>query len=272
MRDFIRAALLLTWLVPATCVLMGVQGLALRRRWPLARTLPVFFHRMVCALLRVRIQQIGAPTSRRPLLIIANHLSWLDISVLSTLLPLSFIAKSEVASWPVFGTFARLQRSIFIDRARRQATGAANAVIAERLGQGDAIVLFAEGTTSDGNRVLPFRSALVGGAREAMAASGQSDRPVMVQPLTIDYLRRGGLPLGRADRPSIAWYGAMELVPHLLALMHGPPLDAVAVWGEPIPFGSDSDRKRVTKRAEQAIRDARTALKRGAPLEPFRPF
>jgi lyso-ornithine lipid O-acyltransferase len=265
MRDSIRAALVLVWLVPATCVLMGVQGLALRWHPPLARTLPVYFHRMVCTLLRVRIEQIGAPASRRPLLIIANHLSWLDISVLSTLLPLSFIAKSEVATWPVFGAFARLQRSIFIDRARRQATGAANAVIAERLGAGDAIVLFAEGTTSDGNRVLPFRSALVGAARGAFADWPDGGAPVLVQPLAIGYPRRAGLPLARAERPAIAWHGDMKLLPHLMAVLRGPPIDAVAIWGEPIPFDRDSDRKAVTRQAEHAVRAGCAAIRIGAP-------
>jgi lyso-ornithine lipid O-acyltransferase len=256
----LRAALVLACLVPSTCVLLAVQWLALRYRWGLAHTLPVVFHRMVCALLRVRIKQIGEPNPRRPLLIVSNHSSWLDITVLSTLMPLSFIAKAEVATWPVFGTFARLQRSIFIDRQRRQATGAANAAIAERLADGDAIVLFAEGTTSDGNRVLPFRSALLGAARDAIAVS---DSHVMVQPLAIGYPRRAGLPLARADRPSIAWYGDMDLVPHLIAIMQGPPIDAVAVWGEPISFDRDSDRKAVTRLAEQAVRKGCAAIARG---------
>ena len=79
--------------------------------------------------------------------------------------PVSFVAKAEVASWPVLGTLARLQRTIFIDRTRRQHTG----VVAERSRparrrNGEVVVLFAEGTTGDGNRVLPFRSALLGAA------------------------------------------------------------------------------------------------------------
>lgn len=104
---------------------------------------------------------------------LSNHVSWLDIIVLGSLRPLSFVAKSEIAGWPVVGTLARLQRTVFIDRARRADTAAVNAAVARRLAGGDLIVLFAEGTTGDGTRLLPFRSSLVGAARAALAGRGQ---------------------------------------------------------------------------------------------------
>jgi 1-acyl-sn-glycerol-3-phosphate acyltransferase len=259
----LRIAAVLALLVLATPPLMLLQWLALRYGWGLAHRLPLLFHQMVCRLLRIRITPVGHPARDRPLLVLSNHSSWLDITVISTLLPVSFIAKTEVGTWPVFGTFARLQRSIFIDRTRRQATAGANREIAERLAAGDAIVLFAEGTTNDGNRLLPFRSALVGAARDAIVHAGH-DRHVVIQPLSVSYPRRGGLPVGRAERPQVAWHGSMDLVPHLAGIIAGPPLDAVVVWGEPIAFDRDSDRKEVTRRAEDAVRSG-IAAARGAP-------
>ncbi|PSC04885.1 1-acyl-sn-glycerol-3-phosphate acyltransferase [Alsobacter soli] len=255
----LRIAAVLAVLVPITLVLMVVQWSALKAGSPIAHRLPRRFHQFVCALFRIRIEVAGAPAEGRPLLVLANHTSWLDITVISTLLPLSFVAKREVGSWPVFGTFARLQRSIFIDRQRRKGAAEANREIAERLAGGDAIVLFAEGTTSDGNRVLPFKTAVVGAARDAIAEAGHTGH-VLVQPLTIAYPRRGGLPVGRPDRPALAWYGDMELIPHLAPVIAGQPIDAVAVWGEPIAFDAGSDRKTVTRTAENAIRRAYAGL------------
>ncbi len=239
--------------VPVTLVLMGVQWLAIRCNLRLAHTLPVAYHRFACALLRVRITVEGAPAAARPLLVLSNHTSWLDITVLSTMIPVSFIAKSEVGTWPVFGALARLQRSIFIDRTRRKGAATANREIAARLVDGDAIILFAEGTTSDGNRVLPFRSAVVGAARDALAQA-EPGRAVTVQPLAVAYPARAGLPVGRAQRPFIAWYGDMDLLPHLAAIVTGPPIDAVVVWGQPVAFAHDTSRKAITRTLEDAVR------------------
>src|SRR5690349_21282017 len=255
----LRIGLMLALLVPVTLVLMGVQALALRFGWRFAHLLPMHFHRFVCRMFRIRIRQVGAPAAGRPLLVMANHTSWLDITVISTLAPVSFIAKREVASWPLFGTFARLQRSIFIDRTRRKGAAEANREIAERLADGDAIVLFAEGTTSDGNRVLPFRSSLVGAARDAVAEAGHTGH-VLVQTLTVAYVARSGLPMTRRERPDIAWYGAMELMPHLGAYLMGGPLDAVCAWGEARALDTGANRKAVTKAAEDEVRGTYAGL------------
>ena len=131
-----------------------------------------------------------------------------------------------------------------------------NATVARRLAAGDVIVLFAEGTTSDGNRVLPFRSSLVGAARAALADSGRSSA-IHLQPLAIAYTRRNGLPVTRRERPEIAWYGDMDLVPHLAGVARAAaPFDVRVTWGEPIPFDAASDRKRATAQAEAAVRRA----------------
>ena len=149
-----------------TAALILPQWLAVALRLPARRLIPVVYHRAICRLLGVRIRIVGNPPRRGPVLLVANHVSWLDICVLTALAPVVFVAKREVATWPLFGLLAKLQRSVFIDRTRRAATRDTNAEIAARLAEGDPVVLFAEGTSSDGNRVLPFRSSLHrGGAR-----------------------------------------------------------------------------------------------------------
>ncbi|CAM5773800.1 1-acyl-sn-glycerol-3-phosphate acyltransferase [Labrys miyagiensis] len=231
--------------------LIPLQWLAVRRDWSLARNLPVFFHRCVCAIIGVKVAIRGSEAAERPLLIVANHVSWLDIVVLGSVAPLSFIAKSEVAGWPVIGLFARLQRSIFIERERRHKTRQATAAIGERLKAGDAMVLFGEGTTSDGIHILPFRSALLGAAREAL---GDGDRLAYVQPLALRYTKRGGLPIGRGAMQEVAWIGDVDLAPHLMGVLSGPPIDVVVSWGEALPYGTDTDRKVLTRRLENEVR------------------
>ncbi len=241
-----------------TLALLPVQWLALRGNLKLSHRLPVRYHRLVCRLLGIRVRVHGNPATERPLLLVANHVSWTDIMVLGGVLPLSFIAKSEVAKWPVFGTLARLQRTVFVDRTRRSATGATTKEVAERLSSGDAIVLFAEGTTGDGNRILPFRSPLLGAAKEAAGGDGT----VFVQPVALAYLRRNGLPLHRRDKPAVAWYGDMDLIPHLAGIVAGGGLDVAVAFGEPILFGAGTDRKEVTRRAEAEVRRMLTELRR----------
>jgi 1-acyl-sn-glycerol-3-phosphate acyltransferase len=232
-------------------LLVPLQALAVRFGWGIARRLPVHFHRLGLKVLGVRVTVLGEPHGGRPLLIASNHVSWLDIVVLGSIAPLSFIAKAEVADWPVFGTFARLQRSLFVERERRSRTGEQAAAIARRLVGGDAMVLFPEGTTGDGNELLPFRSSLVGAARHALDAGGHSH--VLVQPVAIAYTRLHGLPMGRQWRPLVAWTGEMELPEHLMAIAREGALDVTVAFGTPIPFDRDGDRKRVTAAAEAEV-------------------
>lgn len=234
--------------------LAPIQSVILRLGGAGAGRLPVWFHRAFVTLFGVRVLVRGRPPDGQPTLVLSNHVSWLDIAVVGSLVPVSFIAKSEVAAWPIFGLFAKLQRSVFIDRARRADTVAVNQAVAHRLAQGDLIVLFAEGTTGDGNRMLPFRSSLVGAARAAL--TDRNLNRIHLKPLGLAYVRRNGLPVTRRERPAIAWYGDMDLAPHLAAFVRDGPLDVEVTWGEPIAFGAASDRKRATAEAEAGVRQA----------------
>lgn len=217
---------------------------------------PVLFHRVFLWLFSVRVTQTGTPPAPgEPALVLANHVSWLDIIAIGSLRPLSFVAKSEIAGWPVIGHLAALQRTLFIDRARRGATATVSAAMGHRLADGELVVLFAEGTTGDGTRLLPFRSSLVGAARAALQAESERAR-IRLQPLAITYPRRNGLPVVRSERAEIAWYGDMELAPHLAAFVQGGPIDVHVVWGAPILFEADSDRKVATAAAEAEVRRA----------------
>jgi len=244
-----------------TLVLMPVQYLAVWLNLPLQRMVPVFYHRLVCALIGVRIRQIGTRKTDEPVLILSNHVSWLDISVISAAAPVVFVAKKEVGTWPIFGTLARLQRSVFVDRESRTKTGQTTGEIAGRLLKGDAVVLFAEGTSNDGNRVLPFRSSLVGAVHHALGRSSHR-QSVTVQPLSIAYVGLGGLPMGRALRNHVAWYGDIDLLPHLKDVLAVGAIDVVLTWGEPVAYDVNVSRKEIAQRSENTVRKLTVAALR----------
>jgi len=251
MRRFV-AALALVRLSAITLVALPIQMLAVRFDWRLARSLPVWWHRRALDAMGVRVTVSGAPVVDRPLLVTPNHSTWLDISVIASLMPISFVAKAEVAGWPLFGLFARLQRTVFVDRTRRSSTGRTAAELGTRLAAGDCMVLFPEGTSSRGDEVLPFRSALLGAARTAIVDGGHAR--VWVQPMSVAYTRIAGLPIGRAERPRVGWYGDMDLVDHLWGVFTAGGLDVEIVWGEPLPFDETTNRKALGATLEEAVR------------------
>lgn len=247
-----RIALMVVVLTMLTLVSLPLQALAIRFDWPIARFLPWLWHRIACPLAGLRVIVRGTPASARPLMLVANHQSWADIIALGHVMPLSFIAKSEVRDWPAFGLLARLQRTIFVERDARHRTADQAHAIADRLTAGDAMVLFAEGTTSDGNEVLPFKTALFGAAQAALRRSDAG--VVAIQPVAIAYVRAHGLPLGRFFRPLAAWPGDVSLAPHLLRFLQEGAIDVEISFAEPIVFTGDSDRKAVARAAESAVR------------------
>jgi 1-acyl-sn-glycerol-3-phosphate acyltransferase len=197
---------------------------------------------------------------------VANHTSYFDILVLSSAARVSFVAKSEVASWPLFGTLARLQETVFIERAKRSQTVEARDLIRERLAQGDALVLFPEGTSNDGNRVLSFKSALMGAAEAELGADPQGRvRHVPVQPVSVSYVGLYGLPMARDMRPLFAWYGDMELVPHLWEAMCTGPLDVIVEFHAQISVDTEGGRKALAAAAEAVVRRGQARALAGLP-------
>lgn len=260
LRRKLTIASRLVALAPAFLLGIPAQWLALKFAPSVARQLPLLFHRYLLFVLRVKVERRGITEPARPLLIVANHLSWLDIVVISSLFPVSFIAKSEVGDWPLFGSLARLQRSVFVERERRAKTGEVNRAIASRLERGDALVLFAEGTTSDGKRILPFRSALIGAAQAVLEGDAAT---AFIQPLNIVYPRIGGLPISHGDHPLIAWHGDMALVPHLSDLLTLPGLDCTVTLLPAHRVEPGGDRKRLTRAIEAEIRAVHARIRTG---------
>jgi 1-acyl-sn-glycerol-3-phosphate acyltransferase len=239
-----------------------VRWLAVNRGWRSADGLPVLFHRALCAALGVRVRVHGRPASTRPQLVVSNHISWLDIPVLGSMRPAEFLAKKEVGAGRVVRALLALQGVSLVDRSRRGGIPAVNAKIAGRMRDGAAVILFAEATTGDANRLLRFRSSHFEAVRQTLGIGGAGQ--AIVQPIFIAYARREGLPLGRSERPTIAWYGDMSFFDHLWRLLAAGRIDCDIYWGPPIPFFRDSNRKEVARRTEDTVRTlAREARAKG---------
>jgi lyso-ornithine lipid O-acyltransferase len=211
------------------------------------RLIPKTYHRIMRGLLGLNIAVQGLPSSCRPLCVVSNHTSWLDVVVISSFLPVVFVAKQEVASWPFFGWLAQLQRSIFVDRYRRHQVHQTIDRIADALVTGEIIGIFPEGTSTDGMDVVPFRSALIGAVHAALRREPHMSA-IFVQPVSVTYVG--------ANRRSAVWALEDEIpfFSHLLRVANMRRINVAVTWGEPVPADMNSDRKALTKGLEQTVR------------------
>ena len=248
------------------------QASALRFNLPRRKTFPHRYHKFLCKLFGIRVTVIGKPVQDKGVLMIGNHTSYFDILVLSSAAQVSFVAKSEVQNWPFFSTLARLQQTVFVERTRRSQTGEARDQIRDRVLQGDALILFPEGTSSDGNCVLPFKSALMGAA-EAVVGTDAQGNPIYVpvQPVSVAYVGLYGMPMGRENRPLFAWYGDMDLVPHLIEAVKTGPIDVVVEFHEPITIDQVGGCKKLAAVTETIVREGQTRALRGGMKTARRP-
>lgn len=261
MITWLRIAIGAIVLLAVTLLLLPFQLLGLRFNWKIRRFLPRLWHRVACRVLGIRVRVHGVLEAKRPLLLAANHASWKDILVLGSVADVVYIAKSEVRGWPVFGILARLQATIFVEREQRQKTGEKVNEIAERLAAGEIVVLFPEGTTSDGNRLLEVKSSLFGAA--ASAVPHAPDGIVHIQPVSIAYTGLHGMAMGRYHRPIAAWPGDIELMPHLMGILRAGAVDVDVDFGERVDYTRMSNRKAVSRTVEARIRAMLGARLRG---------
>ena len=196
--------------------------------------------RRALRVLGVRVHTTGEVP--RGAVVAANHLGYLDILVLAAQAPAVFVAKREVRTWPVFGWFARRAGTRFIDRGRRADVARVAAEFAPVIAGGANLVLFLEGTSTEGRTVLPFRSSLL----EPVARAGWPAVPVAL---------RYAVPTPHSAVREVCWWGDMTLAPHLLGFAGLPHIDAVVAWGEPVV--ASGDRKVLAMELHRAVRSLR---------------
>lgn len=241
-------------LAAAAFLVAAAPWTALARARGVARpSASVWLHRLLLAILRVRLRRFGEPGAGSRL-IVANHVSWLDILALGAVEPMAFLAKSEVGAYAATRWLVDLQGVVYVERRRKRCIPEVNAAMAREIAAGGPVVLFAEATTSDGARLLPFRSSHFEAALSARAH---------VQPVYLDYRRFSGLSATRRAKLTAAWYGDMPFWPSLTAVVAVNGMACDIYYGEPIE-AAGLDRKALARRTEAAIRELKRRAWRGA--------
>ncbi len=257
-RAIRRALTILLWTLPA----MLVQAVLLLLAGPAKVAFAKLYWAVCARLLGLTVRVIGEPavSTSRPIVFVSNHSSWLDVPVLGGTLEGCFVAKAEIAGWPLVSTIARLGRTVFVSR-QRGATRNERDAMRDRLGRGDNIILFPEGTTSDGSRVMPFRSTFF--------ALAEGENPPLIQPVSVVYDRLAGLPTGRACRPLFAWYGDMDIASHYWRLAQHRGLRATVLLHAPLDPALFPNRKALSRAVWHAVADGAATLRQNRPARPL---
>lgn len=178
---------------------------------PFYRQLPHYFHRGLQIILGLKVAYSGSQSQLQPTLFVSNHISYLDIFVLGEIRAF-FIAKSEVANWPVLGPLAKFQNTLFIERKPGKARQQLD-VMQNHLSAGNSLILFPEGTSTEGAHVEPFKSSLF-----AAADASEDQVKVAIQPVTVAYTSYAGRSMNKAIRDNYAWYAEMPFTAHFFNL------------------------------------------------------
>jgi lyso-ornithine lipid O-acyltransferase len=215
-----------------------------------------------CRAIGLSVRVIGAPIPKgRPVVFSANHCSWLDIPVLGGQLEACFVSKDEIARWPGVSLVARLGRTVFVSRTRGTVERERDSM-RMRLAAGDNLLLFPEGTSSDGSRVLPFRTAFFS------IAEGQGDEAPLIQPVSVVYDRLAGLPTGRSTRTVFAWYGDMDLATHFWQLAQWKGMRATILLHPPLDARTFASRKALSQATWNAVAGGAATLRQNRPVQP----
>ena len=202
-------------------------------------------------LIGLEVRYRGEPMRACATLFLANHVSYLDIVLIGAQTDATFIAKAEVAAWPLFGTIGRASRTFFIRRRWRDALIQRN-TLASRLRSGESFILFAEGTSTNGLDVLPLKTSLL-----SVAEPWLIDRPIAVQPVALAYRSlANGTPITAANCSRYAWFGEAELVPHLWSMLQDDGCVVEVIFGEPVMSWAVTSRKCLGPAMRDSIRKA----------------
>jgi 1-acyl-sn-glycerol-3-phosphate acyltransferase len=240
LKALICVVLLALWIL--TMVLLLAVSRVIKRltgEWLIMR-----FHAGVARLFNLEIVTHGTPCVDRPTLYVCNHSSYLDVFVLGSVLPGSFIAKSEVANWPLFGSLAKLQNTLFFERNDRRAADQIS-IMRSHLLRKSNLILFPEGTSTPGDRVERFRSSLFQAAREEQ---------INIQPVTVAYSHYRGVPMTQAERDRYAWYLPMTFGPHFLSGLGLGRARVQIIFHDPVKLSAFADRKICAEFCETSVR------------------
>jgi len=215
------------------------------------------FHKWCCFVFNIKIKVVGENAHRKnsPVIYLCNHVSYLDIIVLGSFIDGCFVAKSEVAGWPGFGFLAKLQKTIFIKR-ERSALLQSRQSIADAMDKDHDIILFPEGTSTDGWDVLQFRAGLLGiffPDEKELGGDHAVIDDALVQPIAIKHTKINGEAVTKTTRDLYAWYGDMELAPHLWAFAHARSCEVEIHMLDPLSTNDFVHRNDIANAAQERV-------------------
>ncbi|MGH1376721.1 MAG: lysophospholipid acyltransferase family protein [Alphaproteobacteria bacterium] len=214
-----------------------------------AYILPFLWQKCVSRLFRIKVVIHGTPLKSKQTIFMSNHISYLDIPVIGSVLPASFVAKKDVASWPVFGFLSKLQQTAFISRERADASQAKHA-LDTMLNNEKSLIIFPEGTSTDGREVIPFKSSL-------FSLALKDNLPdLMIQPITLNMDHVDKRPINtQEDRDLYAWHIEMDtpLADHLWRFAKSKGAQISLTFHEPIRAQDFSDRKTLAKACHNTV-------------------
>ena len=203
----------------------------------------------ILRIIGIRVTVTGSASTIRPLLLVSNHVSYLDVLILNACAPVCFTPKIEIAGWPVIKHIARMSGSIFVDRRAEKINEGKEKIISS-LEQDTVVCLFPEATTGTGLHMVPFKSGFFSLAEEAI-----NGEELTIQPAAVTYSHIRRLPIDTTQWPTVAWYGDMELLPHLWNLLKIAPISAEMVFLEPITLQQYGNRKKLAAHCQKVIED-----------------
>ena len=207
--------------------------------------IPCFFHKLCSKVFGLKIKILGEISKNKPTLFVANHASYLDIIILGSLFKTSFIAKKEVSKWPLIGILAILQNTVFVDRKISSLKSQENSIL-KHLENKNNLVIFPEGTSSDGNQVLPFKSSLFN------IFENKINTKIPIQITTIVYKKINGIHLNRSDRKKITWHSNMSLVPNALNVLKKFSIEIEVIFNKQF-LPKTNNRKKIALHCWQKI-------------------
>jgi 1-acyl-sn-glycerol-3-phosphate acyltransferase len=242
LKIFVTFPLLLVWMLAIVLVFVIAKAI----RPALASRLIPIFHKGVLKCFNLECVVEGTPFTQRPTLYISNHISYIDIFVLGSVLPGTYIAKSEVAKWPLFGQLAKLQNTLFIERRNHKVGGQIQQIRRHLLDKSN-LILFPEGTSSTGTDVAPFHSSF-------FQAAESEEAEITIQPVTIAYTHYTGERMDRSARDYYAWYRPRKILPHFLNGLGLGPARVQITCHQAVKLASFDSRKECCKHCEELIR------------------
>ncbi len=214
-----------------------------------AYILPKLWQSIVCRIFQIKVEIEGHICTQGQTLFVSNHVSYLDIPVMGSIIAGSFIAKKDVQGWPVFGFLAKLQQTVFISRDREDAAQGKKK-LDDALGQGKNLIVFPEGTSTEGVEVFPFKSSLFSIAMQENAKN------LLIQPLTIKMsIIDKHEPKDQAQRDVYAWHLNMDtsLAEHLWRFAKTEGATIKLIFAPPVSANDFENRKTLAKHCHNAV-------------------